>query len=53
MQRLIGATCMAFDHPVLHAQIDRDNMIFATNGNWKSSAFMYLCQPWSHLTLLI
>jgi hypothetical protein len=36
MQRLVGATCMAFGQSVLHAQIERDNMIFATNGNWKS-----------------
>lgn len=36
MQRLVGATCMSFGHPILHAQIERDNMIFATNGSWKS-----------------
>jgi hypothetical protein len=36
MQRLVGATCMAFCQPVLHAQFERDNMIFSTNGNWKS-----------------
>jgi hypothetical protein len=35
MERLVGATCMSFGHPVLHAQIERDNMIFATNGNWR------------------
>jgi hypothetical protein len=28
MQRLVGATCMAFCQPTLHAQIERDNMIF-------------------------
>jgi hypothetical protein len=35
MERLFGATCMSFAHPILHAQIERDNMIFGTNGNWK------------------
>lgn len=33
---MVGATCMVFGQTVLHAQIERDNMIFATNGSWKS-----------------
>lgn len=37
MQRLVGATCMVLGHgPVLHAQIDRDMMVFSTMGNWRS-----------------
>jgi len=38
MQRFVGATCMVFGHgPVLHAQIDRDSMVFSTLGSsWRS-----------------
>ena len=42
MQRLVGATCMAFGHgPILHAQIDRDSMIFSTLGNWRTGMFIF------------
>jgi hypothetical protein len=40
MQRFVGATCMAFGHgPILHAQIDRDAMVFSTMGSWRSGTF--------------
>jgi hypothetical protein len=43
MQRFVGATCMAFGHgSVLHAQIDRDMMVFSTMGNWRSGEFRHL-----------
>lgn len=37
MQRFVGATCMVFGHgPLLHAQIERDSMVFGTMGLWRS-----------------
>jgi hypothetical protein len=33
---------MAFGHgPILHAQIDRDSMIFSTLGNWRTGMFIF------------
>ena len=42
MQRFVGATCMIFGHAVLHAQIEQDNMIFFTKGNWQPGMFPYV-----------
>jgi hypothetical protein len=41
MQRFVGATCMCFGENVLHAQIDKDNMIFATRGTWSNGIDIY------------
>jgi hypothetical protein len=44
MQRFVGAACMAFGHgAVLHAQIDRDAMVFSTMGNWRSGMLNCHC----------
>jgi len=43
---MVGVTCMVFDHPVLHAQIERDSMVFSTMGNWHQSGkllFAVIC----------
>jgi hypothetical protein len=45
MQRFVGATCMSFGHDVLHAQIERNNMIFATKGNWKPGGSFVVAPP--------
>jgi len=40
MQRFVAVTCMIFNQPILHAQIERDSMIFSTMGNWRSTGLV-------------
>ena len=48
MQRFVGVTCMVFNQPVLHAQIERDSMIFSTMGSWHASGqWLIFCLTYS------